>query len=798
MSNIWKIVVPESADVTNLVTNPSIEVDATGFTAVGGSVARSSAQQKRGGYSLAVTPTSGTADGAFYGTVSLTSGQSYTSSVDVWGVDTIPYRIYFATTGAVVKGTPTEATGNGDWQRVTVTWTADATASFRLYVVKNSHASTGVFYIDGLLCVNKAYDLLYFDGDSYGCKWSGTHHASTSVADAQTRALGREYAIQDTYGMYIQELQGMGMGPVAHKTLDQALMDGALFRGSKVPPRSFALVGGFRGTSIANLHSQRKSLIDVIKPDRVKDNQPFLMRYYGADSTKPLEIACQFDSETGVIDDIHQAMATRLMAYDPYFYEDGNAAKHVTAMTTVTTNYIAARIDGAWSGLGPPSSGAQITAIASDETYIYIAGAFTNLDGDANADGIARYNKVTGVWSALGTGANDTVRALAIGPDGSLYAGGDFTAMGGVANTAYIARWDGSAWNALGTGMNAAVLALAFDTSGILFAGGSFTTAGGGAAEYIAKWSGSAWSAVGVGLSASVNALVGTPDGSIYAGGAFLTTSGGGTTLNCVGRWYSSTWSALGSGMNNQVRTLAYSASGILTAGGDFTTAGGNTVNYVTSWNGAAWSDLDTGVEDLVYALRYSPDGILYASGQFDTAGSRAIDVPRLAIWNGSTWANVDFKHSVLGIVFAIHFDGSDLYFGSAMNGDTYVSSQTTITNDGSRESFPKYVLKRTGGTSATLQFIRNEDTGDTLWFDYDLLDGETITVDFMPGNRKITSSFFGEVPRAILRGSDFATFKLLPGDNNISVFVYQVGSPTITSYFQWRNRHWSVDGAAA
>jgi len=29
-------------------------------------------------------------------------------------------------------------------------------------------------------------------------------------------------------------------------------------------------------------------------------------------------------------------------------------------------------------------------------------------------------------------------------------------------------------------------------------------------------------------------------------------------------------------------------------------------------------------------------------------------------------------------------------------------------------------------------------------------------------------------------------------------VFVYQVGSPTIVSYFQWRQRHWSVDGVAA
>src|SRR3990170_3988054 len=445
MSNTWKIVVPEAADVTNLITNPSIEVDTTGYTAVGGSVARSTTQQKRGGYSLAVTPTSGTADGVYYGTVSLTSGQSYTFSVDIWGVDTIPYRIYFATTGGTVKGTPTEVTGNGDWQRVTVTWTADATASFRLYVVKNNHASTGIFYIDGLLCINKAYDLLYFDGDSYRCKWNGTHHASTSVADAQTRSLGREYAIQDTYGMYIQELQGMGMGPVAHKTLDQALMDGALFRGSKVPPRSFALVGGFRGTSIANLHSQRKSLIDVIKPDRVKDNQPFLMRYYGADSTKPLEIACQFDSETGVIDDIHQAVAVRLMAYDPYFYEDGNAAQHLTTSTSLANvNRLIGRIDGAWSNMGEGAQGTVYTVIKAKDGTVYIGGIFTTVasGGSVAANRIAKYDGTT--WSALGTGAADNaVFKIIEAPDGSIYAVGSFTSMGGVANTQGIAVWNG-------------------------------------------------------------------------------------------------------------------------------------------------------------------------------------------------------------------------------------------------------------------------------------------------------------------------------------------------------------------
>src|SRR5687768_1054745 len=80
---LFSVVIPEAT--TNLVTNPSVETATTGWTAVGGSIARSTTQQRRGVYSLAVTPTSGTTDGVYFGTVSLTSGTTYTASVDVYG-----------------------------------------------------------------------------------------------------------------------------------------------------------------------------------------------------------------------------------------------------------------------------------------------------------------------------------------------------------------------------------------------------------------------------------------------------------------------------------------------------------------------------------------------------------------------------------------------------------------------------------------------------------------------------------------------------------------------------------------
>ena len=85
MAGFWSIIVPEVT--TNLVTNPSIEIDTTGFTAVGGSIARDTGQQKREVASLKITPTSGVNDGAYYGTITLTTAKPYTFSVDIKGTD---------------------------------------------------------------------------------------------------------------------------------------------------------------------------------------------------------------------------------------------------------------------------------------------------------------------------------------------------------------------------------------------------------------------------------------------------------------------------------------------------------------------------------------------------------------------------------------------------------------------------------------------------------------------------------------------------------------------------------------
>jgi len=150
------------------------------------------------------------------------------------------------------------------------------------------------------------------------------------------------------------------------------------------------------------------------------------------------------------------------------------------------------------------------------------------------------------------------------------------------------------------------------------------------------------------------------------------------------------------------------------------------------------------------------------------------------------------------GSVRAICKDRGNLYIGyGAAFADNidYVSYLNPVVNNGSHIAYPVIKIKRTGGTSAIMTWIKNETTGATLFLDYSLLDGEEVVLDFRQGKRGVTSSMFGDVWDAVLRGSDFGNFFLMPGSNSISVFVRDEGDPTVDASIRWQTSHWSMDG---
>jgi hypothetical protein len=249
--------------------------------------------------------------------------------------------------------------------------------------------------------------------------------------------------------------------------------------------------------------------------------------------------------------------------------------------------------------------------------------------------------------------------------------------------------------------------------------------------------------------------------------------------------------------MNNIVTTLAIGLDNSLYAGGNFTTAGGVTVNYIAKWNGSAWSALGAGMNANVSMIKVdSYDNRIYAMGYFDVAGN--IPAIGTSIWNGSTWCHTDFlPAAILVLSAAFSAGGSKLFIG--WSGIPVTSgAQTSLSNTGKHASYPVIKIKRVGGTGATVKYLKNENSGATLWLNYALMDGETLTIDLRESQRNISSSIFGKVWRALLRNSDTSSFCLMPGPNILNTFVYPAGSPTVTATIEWKMSHWSADGVAA
>ena len=80
----------------------------------------------------------------------------------------------------------------------------------------------------------------------------------------------------------------------------------------------------------------------------------------------------------------------------------------------------------------------------------YLGGVFTDLNGIAEADNIAKYT-ASGGWAAMASGVGGGVYAAAVADDGTLYIGGAFTNAGGDAAAERIAKWNGKAFSAVGT-----------------------------------------------------------------------------------------------------------------------------------------------------------------------------------------------------------------------------------------------------------------------------------------------------------------------------------------------------------
>jgi hypothetical protein len=505
----------------------------------------------------------------------------------------------------------------------------------------------------------------------------------------------------------------------------------------------------------------------------------------------------------------------RFICYDPFAYEIHDTSQVLERYLTVAdADYCMRRIDGIWYNIHTDFNAGVTCFTKGKDKNIFIGGAFTNV-GAATGDYIVRWSPYINTIFSLtdaGTGlsgTSDQVRALLTAPNGDIYLTGDFALAGNVANTAYIAKWDGTNFTPLLTGLTAAGYSLVLGHDGTVFVGGDFTNVFDGNGDYITKWNGAAFSSMGTGMNGRVTCMACAPNGDIYVGGEFHLAGGVANTLH-VARWNGTAWLPLGTGVDDTVYSVAIDAAGNVYYGGIFHNANGVSCAHVAKWNGYTFEPLGTGVNNTCYSLKIDDSGLLHAGGTFTIAGGVQL-TEGYSIWNGSTWLPPDIDLPGAASIFTVYpvqtsdaFPGpSDLYIGYSTDGTATTTRTTAIDistmNPGSKYIYPVIKIHRANdGTSATLNSLTNVTTDKKLYFNYALQKGETLTIDLTPGNRSIKSDFYGDVWRAIIRGSDFATFGLLGGTNVISLYVVEVGNPTVTAWCQWRATHWAVDTASA
>ncbi|MBK8618353.1 MAG: hypothetical protein IPN96_14800 [Anaerolineales bacterium] len=335
------------------------------------------------------------------------------------------------------------------------------------------------------------------------------------------------------------------------------------------------------------------------------------------------------------------------------------------------------------------------------DDILYVGGEFTDLNGITTADKVAMYNITTNTWSNMGdngAGVGSITNAVyAINVDaatGEVYIGGFFTDADGLAAADRIAKWDGSNWSALGNSAitNGLVQEILVINSDNVYISGTFYDINGIAeADLIAKWNGttSTWSALG--SYSGGGALVGTRvrsmvlNGSIlYVAGLFNMADPALAAGKNLAKYDTGTgvWSIVDdNGANNTIFhtgdegpfTLAI-ASGVLYVGGSFEAVDddGTLVNNSANFTGMAiatdvWSGYGNGnglLSQPVHAIAAMGTDV-YVGGNFANAGNNPL-MDYLIRWDGSAWNPVGTgsSGSLNATVRALAVDGTDLYAG--------------------------------------------------------------------------------------------------------------------------------------
>ena len=832
MSN-WKIIVAMATE--NYILNSSFENGTTNWTTSGtNTIAASLLQQKFGTYSCLVTYGNNSDLLAQSKTMPTTSTDYYLSA---WvyvptGYDGTVLRLEATSySGSSEVYTTVFTVGTDDfdkWIRIStvVTLASDVAGSIRLFDT-GSPTAAKTLYVDALQFEETTALTTFCDGDQPGCEWRGEAYTTRATRSLSTRLGGVLKDLDDDYGLPVERMIGTGATAMNTVSTPRALLPGDQWQRSVARTRVFSLVCTFRGSDLTNYHALRQDLMAAISPDGIGTSDPVILRYTGAAVDKEIEARYIGGLEMAGPRGFAETVALRFQADDPFFRQIGNNARGMFTQTG-TYRIIASRIDGVWSNMGPPHASGSYNivydiAVHPHNGKVYVCGDFLNFDNIGTADWIVEWDPETETWAALAetsTGLTGVCRGLAFSPAGILYAVGDFFNADGVAAADYIAQWDGTGWTAVGdpaSGATINTIATCFwGRDDKLYVGGFFTNLAGNAlCDHLAVWDGSTWSDVDAGTTDEVRVIDQGKDLSLYIGGDFTTVGPAGdpVSANRIAKFVKGeSWAALDVGFTNRVRGLSIDESkGVVYAFGDFGTSGSTVVTRSAVFKGQ-WRPMGEGMNAAPYSAFTTHQGQILIGGAFTEVDG--IDTPDgIALWNGSAFLPLDLSLagtptiwatlSVPGALRAVPGEtrrrGEDFYIGGDFDGETgtYPLKTTTVTNGGTARVYPIVKISRSGGTSSRVSKLTNTTTDKSVYLNYSLQDGETVTLDFRPGHLSMTSDA-GRVLSTnrwdILPQSILADFYLLPGINGFTIFYDALGGATVTAIISWSDTYWSVD----
>ena len=176
--------------ITNLVTNPSIEISTAGWGPRKSATFSRSTVQKHSGLSsmMVVTPGADIDEGLnlTIGTGIVSSGIAGDHMASAWVMapSGTLLRIFgeeYASNGTYVSGAATSFTANGAWQRVSVLKNIVSASSKVAVNIRTNSVSAVTYYVDDVMVTQSSQVYNYADGTFTDWDWNGqAHNASSS------------------------------------------------------------------------------------------------------------------------------------------------------------------------------------------------------------------------------------------------------------------------------------------------------------------------------------------------------------------------------------------------------------------------------------------------------------------------------------------------------------------------------------------------------------------------------------------------------------------------------------------